>query len=151
MRREWIDEGKPRRTTIEEDAIPDDEPRKDMQDHELPNDKSSGSVHGARPRTPPPARDADDDLYGATPQAVQEQRRREREAEAGKSLFLSDDEGDDGPEGDELDALLAEDDFQQDGGMSNSTVLRAPSHAHAGPEEDFNDEMEAMAGMDDMW
>lgn len=151
MRREWINEGKPARGTVEEaDVVLDEDPSMDKQEHRGLDDVTSGTVGDARSRTPP-ANDADDDLYSATPQAVQDQRRREREAKAGKSLFLSDDEGDAEPGEDELDALLAEDEFHQDGGISNSTVPRASSDADGRSGDDFNDEMEAMAGMDDMW
>ena len=81
MRREWIDEGKPRRTTVEEaDVVLDEDPSMDKQDHEGPDSMTSGTVNDERPCTPSPAQDADDDLYSATPQAVQDQRRREREA-----------------------------------------------------------------------
>jgi len=152
MRREWIDEGKPRRTAVEEaDVVLDEDPSMDKQDHGGPNDVTSGTVNDERPRTPSPAQDADDDLYSATPQAVQDQRRREREADAGKSLFISDDEGDGEPDGDELDALLAEDGFQQDGGLSSSIAPKAPTHADGRRDGDFDDDLEAMAGMDDMW
>ncbi len=152
MRREWINEGKPGRGTIEEaDEAGDEDPGMDKQDHRGRDNVTSAPGNDDRPRTPPPAQDADDDLYSATPQAVQEQRRREREAEAGKSLFLSDDDGNGEPDGDELDALLAEDSFQQDVGKSTSTVPRASSNADGRRGDDFGDEMEAMAGMDDMW
>lgn len=149
MRREWIDEGKPGRGTVEEtDGVGDEDPSVDRQAHRSPDGVAPGIE---RLCTPPPARDDDEDLYSATPQAVQEQRRREREAEAGKSLFVSDDEGDGGPDGDELDALLAEDGFQTDLGMSNSIVPQAPGHADGRRGDDSDEEMEAMAGMDDMW
>lgn len=152
MRREWINEGKPGPGTVEEaDVVLVEDSSIDKQEHRGPNDVTSGTVCDERPRTPPPANDADDDLYSATPQAVQEQRRREREAKAGKSLFLADDEGDGEPGEDELDALLAEDEFQQDGGISSSIVPRVSSHADGRRADDFDDEMEAMAGMDDMW
>ena len=151
MRREWINEGKPRQA-VEEDAVSDEPTVRDKQGYEVPDVTPSGSLNPARPQTPPPAESLDDDLYSATPQAVQEQRRKTREADAEKNLFISDDDDAGGePSGDELDALLAEDGFQEQAGTPHTTMPPDTSHADARREDTFDDEMEAMAGMDDMW
>ena len=65
-----------------------------------------------------------------------------------ESLFISDDEGEDQPAEDDLDALLAED--------AHDVTKNADREATASLKEfvvadDFNDEMEVMAGMEDMW
>lgn len=55
MRREWIDEGTPRRTMIEEaDVVLDEDTSMDKRDHGGPNDitVTSVTVDDQRPRTP---------------------------------------------------------------------------------------------------
>ena len=160
MRKEWINEGKPRQrggeedTGLEEDAgVGEQGSGVGEQDSgnggDLP--PASANPEETRKTTPPPAQNVDDDLYSATPQAVQDQRRRDRDADAGKTLFISDDGGvGGGPSGDELDALLAEDGFHEQAGTVPATLSNR-SHDITKREDAFDDEMEAMAGMDDLW
>jgi replication fork protection complex subunit Csm3/Swi3 len=75
----------------------------------------------------------------------------------GDGLFLSDDEahGNDQPPEDELDALLAEDGMLQTSTAGHVAADSSKPSTHgvemAVREDDFADEEEAMAGMDDMW
>ena len=152
MRKEWIKEGKPRQRGGEEDTGLEENAGVGEQDSGNGGDLPPVSANPEETRkTTPPAQNVDDDLYSATPQAVQDQRRRDRDADAGKTLFISDDEGvGGGPSGDELDALLAEDDFHEQAGTVPA-ILPNRSHDTTKREDAFDDEMEAMAGMDDLW
>ena len=53
------------------------------------------------------------------------------------------------PPDDELDALLAEDEMKEP--TSTAVTAKQEVQGYTGREENFDDEMEAMAGMDDMW
>ena len=153
MRKEWINEGKPRQRGREEDMDLERDAAMDKQgsgDRELLHSGFANNEE-TRTTTPPPARHLDDHLYSATPQAVQDQRRKDREAGAGKTLFISSDDGvGSGPSGDELDALLAEDGFQEEVWTVPATLPNR-SDETTRREDNFDDEMEAMAGMDDLW
>ena len=110
MRREWINEDKPRQTFDEDQA--NDERKASENPDETESGRHSSSIDVAtKIRTPPRAHDSDNDLYSATPEAVLEESRRKRKAEAEHGLFVSDDE-DNRPLGDELDALMAENNFE---------------------------------------
>lgn len=153
MRREWINEGKPHNV---QDAEPDQDalsPSADLTAKEANMEGAALSHTTERPRTPPRREDEDADLYDATPQAVLEERRRKRDAAANESLFLSDDEDVAGgpPSEDELDVLLAEDPLKDLGPSAMNIQQRRPDDKRQMVEDNFDDEMEAMAGMDDMW
>jgi replication fork protection complex subunit Csm3/Swi3 len=163
-RMEWINEGKPK-SSVHEDYLFDDPvlPRGESDQRE----KTAARVAPIfeketteRPKTP--GHDADvemDDLYDATPRAARQQT-TQREAQepifgggsGGTSLFGPgrSTATDDGPPEDDLDALLAEQEMMQAG-----TAKSAPApttNKTAPPEENnFDDEMEAMAEMDYMW
>ena len=153
MRKEWINEGKPRPRIGEEDTGLEKDSEVDKQGSGNGGDLPSASANPEETRrtTPPPAPSVDDDLYSASPQAVRDQRRKDREADMRKTLFISDEEEPGGgPSGDELDALLAEDGFQEKAGTVPATLLNR-SHDITRREDTFDDEMEVMAGMDDSW
>lgn len=149
MRREWINQGKPRLNAEEsETEAPVAEDVRDGPAHQL---QEIGERDG-RPRTPA-LQDPDTDLYSATPREAREQSRtQQKKGAAGESLFLSDDEAGAQPSGDELDALLAENDLNTNAARPPTSTL--DSHQRKDDprrEDDFDDEMEAMAGMEDMW
>ncbi|KAL8790552.1 MAG: hypothetical protein Q9195_006296 [Heterodermia aff. obscurata] len=153
MRREWINEGKPhinRHEDRDEDA---QSPGANRITDENDIGESTLPSRTARTETPPPVEDADDDLYSATPQAILEERRRKRSAAAEESLFISGDEGGaaDPPSEDELDALLAENSLQDLGPSAVNAERPRPENKQKLVEDNFDDEEEAMAGMDDMW
>jgi replication fork protection complex subunit Csm3/Swi3 len=167
---EWINEGKPR-SSVHEDSIFDQPP--------LPRRENDGREKTApriapifektaseRPKTPVREVDADaemNDLYDATPRAS---RQTQGAADSQDSLFggrsiiskpVNGPAVDDGPDEDELDALLAEEEMMQaeetmqaksTGAKLASTASKAPA-----PQDDnnFDDEMEAMAEMDGLW
>lgn len=152
MRREWINEGKPHNRDAEPDAN-FQLPAVNATADDTARVTSAQPERTERPVTPLRNENIDDDLYDATPRAVLDERRRKRDAAAAGSLFISDDEGAGGdpPSEDELDALLAED-VLMDLGPSAGNAQQAKSDAkNQDGGENFDDEMEAMAGMDDMW
>lgn len=156
MRREWIDEGKPRRDFDDFPMAMDagrDEPRheggaqtgKEVDGGEAAQGESAEAEQEAEPErnelamvpeglealeksTEPPS------LFGG---GVKK--------EKGNQLFVSDDEEDD------LDALLAAQASNQgiDGtAQKQSSNIQEEVETH---EENYDDEMEAMAGFDDPW
>lgn len=153
MRKEWINEGKPRDTL--EDFGTGGEKSVTQQTSSKPRqDRSPAAKPIERPRTTPNgnAIDVDDDLYGATPEPAREDPSTKRKETSKESLFMSDDEeaGDQSPE-DDLDALLAEDDMKE---STSAAAPAAKAQESPGRDENFDDEMEAIAGMgglDDMW
>ena len=151
MRREWINEGKPRDIFQEEklnkigsvegaDQIPDQNSPSSVP---IPNQKDPGNSLAtedrgqfsviADPRKP--TQNVSNDLI------IHQE-----------SLFLSDDDNSQ-PSDDDLDALLAED-LQKQASAKLVDAKENPQslpHLLSKVEENFDDEMEAMAGMDDMW
>jgi replication fork protection complex subunit Csm3/Swi3 len=121
MRKEWIDEGKPRRTTERDD------------------EDAEEAVAGAAEADQVP-----EAMAGI--QQSEETQRGESDSVApapGRSASAS--AGAD-PDEDELDALLAESAQHE---ASHTKTL--PVRAAGAEEDPFADEMEAMADMDDMW
>ncbi len=167
MRREWINEGKPRNSRIE-----DTDPPQKVLTENIPSqgaasnvDRRGGRVESAtfadspttqprqRPRTPPgDTLEADDDLYSATPGAVRKTKPPPQRAVPNDDiLFVTEDNTGAQPEEDELDMLLAEDTAKDDhrqAGHAHGNTSRAVASPAA---DDFDDEMEVMAGMDDLW
>lgn len=153
MRKEWINEGRPR------------DPAEDWGTGDAKtNGQHPGPASGlgkspeTRPnegsRTPAAtnAVDADDvEIYDATPKKDRGTSTTNRNEKSDESLFLSEDEeANSQPPDDDLDALLAEDEMKE----STSTAVTAKqgqARVDTGQEPNFDDEMEAMAGMDDMW
>lgn len=159
MRREWIDEGKPR-SSFREDTrhtpsiVTENKPSQSAQSNSEQKEQRSESGTFAdtstprlqqRPHTPPgEIRQADDDLYNVTPGAVR------------KTVVQGHGSNDDGlfvaasspgaqPEEDELDILLAEETHAGQGSGNQSLSIESPAA------DNFDDEMEAMADMDNMW
>jgi replication fork protection complex subunit Csm3/Swi3 len=120
-RKAWIDEGKPRRTTEQDEddvdaAIPDAIPTQDQQE------TTEGFNTGASTAEVQPHSEMLNKPHG-------------------QSYFTAED-----PDEDELDALLAE--SAQPDILTHKTL---PSRSAPAQDDPFADEMEAMAGMDDMW
>jgi replication fork protection complex subunit Csm3/Swi3 len=123
MRKEWIDEGKPRRTTERDDddvdeIVPDrlsakqtTESMEDIEQHGQTRQQESGQVEEAQAHdhTTPASLDAN-------------------------------------PDEDELDALLAQSEQLQTSAPTTLPVRTAETE-----DDPFADEMEAMADMEDMW
>lgn len=153
MRREWINEGKPHINRNEERDADAQSPGANRNTEDNDTGETTLPSRTARTETPPRVEDADDDLYSATPQAVLEERRRKRGAAAEESLFISDDEGGaaDPPSEDDLDALLAENSLQDLGPSAMNAERPRAENKQKRVEDNFDDEEEAMAGMDDMW
>ena len=152
MRKEWINEGKPR--------DPEDDwhtsGQKTNAQHSTPVsglDKSHIIRPSEGPKTPAAtnAVNADDDaIYDATPKKVRETLTANRNQNSEENLFLSEDEEVHyQPPDDELDALLAEGEMKES--ASTAVTAKEGVQEYTGREANFDDEMEAMAGMDDMW
>ncbi|RDW62264.1 hypothetical protein BP6252_11697 [Coleophoma cylindrospora] len=160
MRMEWINEGRPR-SSVHEDAI-FDEPA--LPPSEIEERIATASTRIApifekaatqRPSTPPNADTEMDDIYNATPKPTRNTQTNAPGAQASifgggnTSIFGPAIPVDDGPPEDDLDALLAEEEeMLQNAPKSAPATSRA---AQAPAADDFEDEMDAMAGMDDPW
>lgn len=162
-RMEWINEGRPK-SSVDEDILFDDPalPTEESGQREKTAPRIAPifeKVATQRPKTPSADADADAemaDLYDATPRAA----RQPAQTENHSSIFGGDNGGgslfgpakgavDDGPPEDDLDALLAEEEMiQAESSKSQAapTVSKPPLQ-----ENNFDDEMEALAEMDDMW
>ena len=138
MRKQWIDEGKPRNR---------------LADYEDKIERGQGKeAHSSNPH-------ADTNMQDPVAQPNAERRdgvapARKQATNGEESLFVTDDEGDNHdlePQDDELDALLAEDAEKEilDAGISKHTKpLEKPA---TDSRDDFADEMEAMEGLDFEW
>ncbi|EKD14346.1 uncharacterized protein L3040_008299 [Drepanopeziza brunnea f. sp. 'multigermtubi'] len=204
MRMEWINEGKPQ--AVHEDSLFDEPTLPSGEKDRRENTVSRVApifekVADGRPKTPTPNANTgpdvnmeEEDLYGATPRAP-----RQRAVDAtgsqdssfgrnGASIFgpaKTVSAVEDGPDDDELDALMAEAEGNTAGTATINkqpvTTSKAAVDAHmedddldallaeeemvqaartkpasiisksAALQDDFDDEMEAMAGMDDVW
>jgi replication fork protection complex subunit Csm3/Swi3 len=122
MRKEWIDAGKPRRTTEREDDDVD----------EIVQDRASAE-HTA-------------EMEGLEREGDARPQESTGEGEGRARDQTTHGLANDDPDDDELDALLAES-VQLD----NSPTKTLPTRTHNVEEDPFADEMEAMADMQDMW
>ena len=155
MRMDWINEGKPKEP-VQEDSLFDEPmlPPREVSDRNNAPPRVAPIFEKSqieRPKTPDVNRDSDEDLYDATPRISRVQAHEPTiPAAEGGSLF--------GPRKaavheepeDDLDALFAEQEMEEmsagkrPGEASKDHIMKAP-------EPDFDDEMEAMAEMGDMY
>ncbi|KAL1799710.1 hypothetical protein ACET3X_000052 [Alternaria dauci] len=123
MRKDWIDEGKPRRNTgqeeDEDDAAREKTPQQNTE--EMEGVENGGQEDSSR----------QEEREGPTPNS----------ADATVDPAASGD-----PDDDELDALLAESEQP-----SNTAPKTLPTRPAPTQDDPFADEMEAMADMDDLW
>lgn len=151
MRREWIDEAKSKDflasgSTSKLQASAVEATVSNAQDN------SSNPVRTHDRSKTPSANDVDDDeLYSATPRKILDRRRKEPDVDIDESLFVSEVENDSPPAGDELDALLAEEEGRDRINASDVDVQPHPPIKRKEIEPDFDDEMEAMADVDFRW
>ena len=154
-RYEWINEGKPR-SSVHEDSLFDQPPLPTGENgnkEKLPSRLAPIFEKAATERANTPIADVDEDMgdiYDATPRAAR-QEGAEKETQVSdfrnsnrRSLFGPPKGGvsDDGPQEDDLDALLAE------GEMMQAEMAKAQLASNTGnmtQENNFDDEMEAMA------
>ena len=125
MRKDWINEGKPRRTTEQDEDVDEAEPEK------TPVQQSTEEMEGV---------ENNGDLADTGPT---EER---RDATHGRPDDTAAPTVGDDPDEDELDALLAE--SEQPSNTASKTLLSRTAPTENDP---FADEMEAMADMDDIW
>ncbi|KAH7018232.1 replication fork protection component Swi3-domain-containing protein [Microdochium trichocladiopsis] len=138
---EWINEGKPQSSRPEEDDVfgGGGEEQRDAAVFPAKVAPIFQNQASGRPKTPTPADvpDDEDDLYGATPKATNSVR------PTGNSLFGNG--GDDAPDDDDLDALMAEEEAQRTGSVSlfgnGGNVSSRPAQKLA-PDED--DDLDAL-------
>ncbi|KAL9594568.1 MAG: hypothetical protein Q9179_005336 [Wetmoreana sp. 5 TL-2023] len=149
MRREWINEGKPREK-YNDAAVPQQTQEAPAAGKERREQQSAASDYKT-----PAASDihqspafSDEVLYSGQPQ---DRLQRQPSPDATDTLFLPDDDGDDQPAEDDLDALLAEADVDN---QKNSNITSNQSsrqkHGSSARRDSFDDEMEAMAEMEDI-
>ncbi|KAL8830041.1 MAG: hypothetical protein Q9191_001658 [Dirinaria sp. TL-2023a] len=148
MRREWINEGKPRQSMQDSESDGQaDRGLGPLLESEQPVNPADGDE---RPRTPP-VHHSHDDLYSATPQATRQTTQQRGVTTGEEGLFLSDEEESGQPSGDELDALLAENGLNEATGSASVTSASNAKEAIVRQQDHFDDDMEAMAAIDDMW
>ena len=138
MRKEWINEGKAKHSRLVDDQ--DTAARTPSNEHKPAPTKErrqSSESHNAEQQSFGPGADLEDgDREGP----------REKDRPADDTLFISD--GESAPM-DDLDALLAE-----DNAFERTTTSAASPKANESSDtrgDNFDDEEEAMAGMDDIW
>ncbi len=148
MRKEWINEGKPKET-IENASLNTAKVSREVPRTPNPDEASVSSETPRQPRTPEAHNANDDDLYSATPRGPNNA--CQQGSAANDSLFISDGESGDQPSDDDLDLLLAEDSMQHASAKLAIKNLRNVKGDGGNREDGFADEMEAMAGLDDMW
>ena len=151
MRREWINEGKPRHIFQEE------KPNRTGSveaAHQVPEQNSPSSVPTRIQKDPGDSLTTDNSGQYLGPSDPQERMRNVSNDLTAhqESLFLSDDNDSQASE-DDLDVLLAEDLQKEAGAKLVNAKEKSQSLPQSMPrvEDNFDDDMEAMAGMDDMW
>lgn len=148
MRREWINEGKPQDKS-EEILRQTEELVTQEQKSRKPQEILSNNQQ--RSTTPFASNADDDDLYSATPRNPSHRTDLVLKDSFKESLFFSENEAASQPSEDGLDALLAEDNQNPISRNPGNGSHLAPGGSNQRLEADFEDEMEAMADMDDMW
>jgi replication fork protection complex subunit Csm3/Swi3 len=166
MRMEWINEGKPQ-SSVHENSLFDDPviPARENGEREKIAPRVAPIFEkraSERPKTPlaDAGADMDDDIYDATPRPTRQQPVEEPVSQT-DSLFGGGTQSifgpaktvvEDGPDEDELDALMA--DFDEEALQRDIRPAAAPTKPSVALAQDIDDdEMEAMAEMDmgDMW
>lgn len=146
MRKEWINESKPRDSS-ESDQIDTPAQRKELEHSDGCRKLPEAATSVPQVQTPLPIPGSDDEeSYSATCRATGAANNSQRRATTtitAETLFVSDDE-----EEDDLDALMAEDEAKKG---SNSVPSRSIEDSRSRQEDQFDDEMEVMAGLNDMW
>ena len=155
MRREWINEGKPRERP--EDTNTPQDTRQVANVSESSEQRSSNNIVGGSKITrdsdpvysPAPS---DNDLYIASPPRQQDMTNKHTITKP-TGLDLGPNKYDDkGVPEDDLDILLGETNTDnQQLNLARSASLNRQNIILSGKEDDFDAEMEAMAEMDDMW
>ena len=146
MRKEWICENKPRENL---DATESSTQKAEERERILrPAQNQSPALE--TPRIPVQTNaidDEDDELYAATPRPARKDSNGKPNKTSTDSLFISDEETavEDQPPEDDRDVWLAEDETKQaeKADMSSRTNQLRPRI-----EDNFDDDMEAMAGLD---
>ncbi|KAE9365206.1 Swi3-domain-containing protein [Stipitochalara longipes BDJ] len=165
MRMEWINEGKPH-SSVHEDSLFDEPALPAREDGE--REKTAPRVApifekraSEGPRTPVANADAeadmDNDIYDATPRLRRQQPAEEPVSQTDslfgggtQSIFGPAKTVEDGPDGDELDALMA--DFDEEAIQRDLQPAAATARPVAAVTQEIDDdELEAMAEMNDMW
>ena len=160
---EWINEGKPQ-TFVHEDSLFDEPalPAREDGDREKTAPRVAPIFEkraSERPRTPVAGAEADEDedLYDATPRPRRQQPAEEPVSQTDsvfgggtQSIFGPAKTVDDGPDEDELDALMA--DFDEEAMQRDLQPGAASTKSAAAVSREIDeDELEAMAEMDGMW
>ncbi len=146
MRKEWINEGKPKET-MENASTSTTKGSRGASRTPKVDEASASSNPPERPRTPAVG-DPDDDLYSASPRRPSNG--HQQRSAPNDSLFICDEESDHQPPDDDLDLLLAEDSMHNASTRPDAKDLPILND-DGGEKDNFDDEMEALAGMDDMW
>ncbi|KAK5137493.1 hypothetical protein LTR08_008471 [Meristemomyces frigidus] len=145
-------EREPRRTDAQHDDIPEDDELDALMAENAP--AAQGADSGLKKRQRGPFEEADDELDDdelntlMAEQAAVVPRVSGKEPQQRKGPF---EEEDGGPDEDELDALMAEEPSVQARSKASVTAKAGSRDAVVQGEDDYADEEELMAGIDDMW
>ena len=147
MRKEWINEGKPKEK-YSENEVSSELPNRRQDSPSAIQRPTSADDTAQRPEEELAGDWTDDDIFG--PQVSAKAMKERRAEDTSKdSLFIGNEEmGNDAPPEDDLDALLAEDEVNA---QTTSTASREQNNKSRSEDVNFDDEMEVMAGLDDMW
>ena len=153
MRREWINEGKPKERL--EEPVENGMHGSDTQQKKSSQAASTFPATLDRARTPLPSGHSDEPGTPTSRLRTEKDKENRGDIMANESLFLSEDEDHDQPPEDDLDALLAED-AQKERAQVVSRAAHDDENVRGKAEsqnkqDGFEDEMEAMAGMEGIW
>jgi len=146
MRKEWIRENKPRENLDATESTTQEADERERTSRPAQNQSPALET----PRTPVQTNaidDDDDELYAATPRPDKNDTNGTPNKTSTDSLFIFD-EGEaveDQPPEDDLDVWLAEDETKQ---AERADVSSGTNQLRPRMEDNFDDDMEAMAGLD---
>ncbi|KAL8694215.1 MAG: hypothetical protein Q9218_001102 [Villophora microphyllina] len=148
MRREWINEGKPRDKYLDPPGEAEGLQRTDEGSREMETDGNQPKIStNMGIEVSSAASDSNGrDLYSASPRQKRDKGTQQLPSDTAETLFLP---TDDHPPEDDLDALLAEDDFIINKYTLTSNAQPEEKTKEPSKGDNFDDEMEAIAETDD--
>ncbi|KAI4102057.1 MAG: hypothetical protein L6R37_004616 [Teloschistes peruensis] len=151
MRREWINEGKPREERLDVEFF--GEAQNLQRAGEMPREKGNGAIQPPTDLGKDVHFDAgssnDGDLYSASPRHKRDRATQQQPSDPAETLFLPMANDDKYLPEDDLDALLAENENETEKQTLTSNAHFEDKRNESSSRENFEDEMEAMAEMDD--
>ncbi|KAL9588910.1 MAG: hypothetical protein Q9203_002281 [Teloschistes exilis] len=151
MRREWINEGQPRKERLDVELF--GEAQNLQRAGEMRREKGNGAIQPPTDLGKDVHFDAgssnDGNLYSASPRHKRDRATQQQPSDPAETLFLSMANDDKYLPEDDLDALLAENENETEKQTLTSNAHFEEKRNESSSRENFEDEMEAMAEMDD--